>query len=230
MKGTKEIFLEVVQSILPVIVLIGILLFALFKNPAPKMIQFIIGAVMIIFGLSLFLLGVKVGLLPLGEMIGSQLPQLGSMPLILIYAFFIGAAVTVAEPNLRVLAFQVGLVSGGEISGNVLITFVAIGVGLLTAIAIARIVLNISLSYILTTGYLLAFALSAIAPPTFIPIAFDSGGVTTGPLTVPFVIALGVGFASVLGGKSTLDNSFGYLGLVLLGPIIPVMILGVIYA
>lgn len=230
MKGIKEIILEVIQAILPVVILVGTLLFVLFEKPAPMMFQFIIGAVMIIFGLSLFMLGVKVGLLPLGEMIGSELPQLGCLPLILVYGFFIGAAITVAEPNLRVLAFQVGLVSGGEISGDVLITFVALGVGMFTAVAIARIVLDIPLSYILTIGYLLAFILSAVAPPTFVPIAFDSGGVTTGPLTVPFILSLGVGFASVLGGRNTLGNSFGYLGLVLLGPIIPVMLLGVIYA
>ncbi|NLW06747.1 MAG: DUF1538 domain-containing protein [Clostridia bacterium] len=229
MKDIKDLFLEVIQAILPIVILVAALLFFLFEKPAPIMLQFLIGAVMIIFGLTLFLLGVKVGLLPLGQLVGSELPQIGSFPLVLIYAFFIGAAVTVAEPNLRVLAYQVGLVTGGKISGNVLITFVAIGVGFFTAVAIARIVLNIPLAYILVAGYLLAFILSAIVPPTFVPIAFDSGGVTTGPLTVPFVLSLGVGFASVLSGKNTLGDSFGYLGLVLLGPIIPVMLLGVIY-
>lgn len=229
MDDLKHIALEITQAILPIAVIVVVLQLILFEKPWPMIEQFLIGAVMVTLGLGLFLLGVKVGLLPLGEAIGSEIPKSGSVGILIFAFFFIGIAVTVAEPDVRVLAHQIDAVSGGDITSRLLISFVAIGVGVFLAIAALRVVLGIPMSYILIGGYLLVFGLSAFVPPHFVPISFDSGGVTTGPMTVPFILALGVGLTSVLGGKSTLSDSFGFVALASIGPVIAVMLLGVIY-
>lgn len=229
MEEIKNIALEIITAILPIAVIVVVLQLILFEQPWPMVGQFLVGAVMVTLGLGLFLLGVKVGLLPLGEAIGSELPAFGSMPILLFAILFIGIAVTVAEPDVRVLAHQVDVVSDGEITKRVLVTFVAIGVGVFMAIAALRVVLGVPMGYIIVGGYLLVFGLSAFVPPHFVPISFDSGGVTTGPMTVPFILALGVGLTSVLGGKSSLSDSFGFVALASIGPVIAVMLLGVIY-
>lgn len=225
----KEVALEVGKAILPLAVLAVVLILIFVPGPGPVVVQFLVGAAMVTTGLGLFLLGVKVGMLPLGETIGSELPQWGSLPLILFFVFLLGVVVTVAEPDVRVLAAKVDTVSSGEVARNLLITVVAIGVALFMVVAVVRVVLGVSLGYILIGGYLAVFALSYFVPPHFVPISFDAGGVTTGPMTVPFILALGVGFASVLGGKSSMADSFGYVALASIGPIIAVMLLGVIY-
>jgi len=230
MDDIKEIGKELVQAILPVVVMVITIQLILFDDPLYKILQFTIGAIMVTVGLGLFLIGVKVGLLPLGEIIGSELPQRGSLLLLLFFTLLLGIAVTVAEPDVRVLAYQIDSVSDGGISKSVLIAFVGVGVGLFMAIAAARVLLGIPISYVLIISYIAVFALSAFVPPNFIPISFDSGGVTTGPMTVPFIIALGVGITSVIGGKSSLGDSFGFVALASIGPVLAVMLLGVIYA
>lgn len=229
MDDIKDVAKEVVASILPVTVLVITLQLILFDKPGYIVTQFIVGAIMVAIGLGLFLIGVKVGLLPLGEAIGSELPARGSVIFMLFFIFVVGIAITVAEPDIRVLTYQIDSISGGAISKNLLISFVGVGVGLFLAIAAVRVLLGIPMSYILTGSFLALFILSAFVPPHFIPIAFDSGGVTTGPLTVPFIIALGVGITSVLSGKSSMSDSFGFVGLSALGPVIAVMLLGVMY-
>lgn len=229
MDDVKDVAKEVLTSVLPVVVLVITLQLILFENPGPKILQFATGAVMVTLGLGLFLIGVKVGLLPLGEAIGAGLPQKGSFLLLLLSMLFIGIAITAAEPDIRILTHQIDQVSGGGIPKNLLISFVAIGVGLFITIGTARVVLGIPMSYILIGSYGLIFLLAALAPPHFVPIAFDSGGVTTGPMTVPFILALGVGVTSVLSGKDSLSDSFGFVALAVIGPIIAVMLLGVIY-
>lgn len=229
MDDVKDIAKELVSAILPVVVLVIVILLILFDDPGYSVAQFIIGAIMVTAGLGLFLIGVKVGLLSLGEMIGSELPQRGSFLLILFFTLFLGIAVTVAEPDVRVLAHQVDMVSGGSISKQLLIAFVGAGVGLFMAIAAARVILGIPMSYLLLISYAAVFVLAAFVPPQYVPVSFDSGGVTTGPMTVPFIIALGVGITSVIGGKSSLGDSFGFVALASIGPILAVMLLGVIF-
>ncbi|HUM59406.1 MAG TPA: DUF1538 domain-containing protein [Bacillota bacterium] len=229
MDDLKDVAKEVLSSTLPIVVMVVLCQFIFFENPGNMVIQFIIGAIMVTLGLGLFLIGVKIGLLPLGEAIGAELPQRGSVIILLLAMLFIGIAVTVAEPQVNILANQFEYVSGGSIPKYLLISFVAAGIGLFFTIATARVLLNIPMKHILTAGYLLVFILAAFVPPSFLPISFDAGGVTTGPLTVPFIIALGVGLTSVLGGKSSMSDSFGFLALVLIGPILAVMLLGVIY-
>ncbi|MBA4536947.1 DUF1538 domain-containing protein [Bacillus aquiflavi] len=225
----KETFLEVVYAIFPVTVVVILLQFSLIWLPMEAFIQFLIGVVFVTIGLWLFLIGVQVGLLPIGELVGKTLPKTGKLSLLLFVAFLLGFVVTVAEPDVRVLATQVDQVSNGQIGSGILIYSVALGVGIFVALAMLRIVYQIPIQYLLIASYGLAFALSFFIPKGFVPISFDAGGVTTGPMTVPFIIALGVGVASVLRSKSSSADSFGLVGLASVGPILAVMILGVIY-
>ncbi|SER75922.1 DUF1538 domain-containing protein [Salipaludibacillus aurantiacus] len=229
MKDIYEQLKEVIMAILPMAVLIIILQFTVIGLPFDIFFRFIAGVIMVGLGLFLFLVGVHIGLLPIGDMIGSALPKTKKPWLIILIGFILGAVVTIAEPDVRVLASQVDQVSDGAISNLVLVYAVAMGVGFFVAVAMARTIFNIPLKYILVTGYAAVFTLASFTPDAFIPISFDAGGVTTGPMTVPFILALGVGVASVLRGKQSTSDGFGLVALASIGPIISVMILGVIY-
>lgn len=229
LNDVKEILLEVVQAIVPIVVVISLIQFFIIRTPIELFWQFMAGALMVTAGLFLFLVGVRVSLLPIGELIGSEVTSRGSVAALLAAAFVFGFIITVAEPDVRVLAHQVDIASRGAIESNILILAVALGVGLFVAIAILRILLGIPIFYFLTAGYVMVVALSFFTPPDFVAISFDAGGVTTGPMAVPFILALGVGATSVLGGKSTVADTFGLIGLASIGPVLGVMILGVIF-
>ncbi|NWO14488.1 DUF1538 domain-containing protein [Virgibacillus sp.] len=229
MDNIKETIVEVVQSILPITIVITLLQFTLIWLPIETFIQFLIGVFMVGIGLILFLLGVNIGMLPVGEMIGSALSKTKMVWLILFFGVLLGSVVTIAEPDVRVLSTQVDQVSNGEISKTVLILAVALGVGIFVGLSLMRIIFSIPITYILAGGYGLIFILAAFTPSSFVPISFDAGGVTTGPLTVPFIMALGVGVASVLRGRSASQDGFGLIALASLGPILSVLFLGVIY-
>lgn len=228
MKGIKKTFLEVLQAILPLTIIVVVIQLVFLKMPAVYTFQLLIGAVMVIAGMTIFLLGVRIGLLPMGSAIGSELPRRGSLIYIIAIVFLLGFAVTVAEPDVIVLTGQVDTVSGGAIGGGLLIYIIAIGIGFFVTVAIIRIIFSIPIAYLLVGGYVVIIILSFFTPPDFVPVAFDSGGVTTGPMTVPVILALGIGFSSVLSGKSALSDGFGLIGLASIGPIIAVMIMGVI--
>lgn len=225
----KNIVKETILTIGPIILIVSILQFTLVKMPWEIFIRFLIGSVLVMAGLSILLKGLKIGLLPVGEMIGSALSRKGSVTLLLLLGFLIGFAVTIAEPDVLVLSSHVDMVSNGQIDKAILITMIGIGVGLFILISFLRIILSVPIAYILLGGYIIILILSFFTSKNFIPIGFDAGGVTTGPITVPFIIALGIGFTSVLAGKSTASESFGLIGLASIGPIIMVLILGVIY-
>ncbi len=229
LSDVKEILLEVVQAIIPIVIVISLIQFFVIRTPLELFWQFIAGALMVTAGLFLFLVGVRVSLLPIGELIGSEVTSRGSVPALLAAAFVFGFIITVAEPDVRVLAHQVDIASGGAIESNILILAVALGVGFFVSVAILRILLGIPIFYFLTAGYVMVVALSFFTPPDFVAISFDAGGVTTGPMAVPFILALGVGATSVLGGKSTVADTFGLIGLASIGPVLGVMILGVIF-
>ena len=220
---------EVTLAVLPIAIVVVLLQIFLVTMPWLIFARFLIGVLMVLAGLLLFLQGVKIGLLPMGEAVGSELPKHGSLFFLVFFAFLLGFAVTVAEPDVRVLANQVGIVSDGEIGSNILILTVALGVAVFVAMAMLRIVLKTPITWLLAGGYLLILLLSFITPPAFVPIAFDAGGVTTGPVTVPFILALGLGTVSVMGGRSSFADGFGLVGLASIGPVIGVMILGMIY-
>jgi len=227
--GLWEDLLEVVQAVMPITLVVVLLQVTVISMPLVTFLRFLIGALMVMLGLLLFLRGVKTGLLPIGEIIGAELPKRGSLSFILLVAFFLGLVVTIAEPDVRVLAHQADLVSGGRIGKTVLVLTVALGVGIFVCLAMLRIIVGIPIAWLFAGGYLTILVLSFFTSPDFVPISFDAGGVTTGPVTVPFILALGIGTATVLGGRSSLDNSFGLVGLASIGPVLGVMILGMIY-
>lgn len=224
-----KILKEVLLSIVPIVIAISLIQLFLIRTPLSLLWQFLAGSLLVTGGLFLFLVGVRVSLLPIGEMIGSELVSRGSLPFLLIAAFIFGFVITVAEPDVRVLAHQVDVAARGAIAPNLLIVAVALGVGLFVSLAILRILLNIPIAYPLAIGYILVLVLSFFTPADFVAISFDAGGVTTGPMAVPFILALGVGATSVLGGKSGVAEAFGLIGLASIGPVIGVMILGVIF-
>lgn len=225
----KEYLLEIIKTMGPIVFLVLVMHFSFLKLPSEILLRFLLGTVMVVVGLNMFLKGIRIGLIPVGEMIGSELPKKGSVALMLAIGFVLGVAVTIAEPDVRVLAAQVDFVSKGSIDKNILILAIGAGIGLFLLISILRIIKDIPLIYFLFAGYISILILSFFTPQRFIPISFDSGGVTTGPLTVPFIMAFGIGISSVLGGRSNLSDSFGLIGVASIGPVITVMILGVIY-
>jgi len=229
MQSIKDTAKEVLLAVFPVTFVVILLQLVVMQLPWIVFGQFMIGVVMVTTGLILFLLGVHFGLLPVGELIGSVLPKQGKAWMVIFFGFLFGFVVTVAEPDVRVLATQVDLVSGGDISSNLLIITVALGVAIFVGLAMVRIIYDIPLKLILAVGYGLVFLLAAFTPAHFVPISFDAGGVTTGPLTVPFVIALGVGVTSVMGGKSATADGFGLVALASIGPLLAVMLLGVFF-
>lgn len=229
MQKLKEITLEVVSAVIPVTLLITILEFTVIKLPINTFLQFIIGVIMVGIGLILFLLGAQIGLLPVGELIGAALAKTGRLWLAVPFGLLLGFVIAVADPDVQVLAIQVDMVSEGLISKTVLIIAVALGVAISVAFSLLRVVLNIPLHKLLIAGYGLILILSVIAPSHFLPVSLDSGGVATGPLIVPFILALGIGLSSVLARKNSTTDSFGLVALASVGPIIALLLLGVIY-
>ena len=218
---------ESLVSVMPIVAIVFVLnLTPLINFSAAEITVFLISAVFLIAGIALFNLGADLAMTPMGEHIGSGLTKLKSLPLLLGVCFAMGILITVAEPDLTVLANQVSTI----MNPKALIFTVGGGVGLLLVIAILKIVTRVSLSKLLMFFYMLLFAVTSILITTgngsLIPMGFDSGGVTTGPITVPFIMALGVGIATTIGGKDASENSFGLIALCSVGPILAVLLLG----
>jgi hypothetical protein len=228
MEQIRETFQEVLMAILPVSIVVYILILAL-NIPRDFLIQFTGGLIFVIAGFILFLLGARIGLLPFGEMVGAALPRTNKLSLILIFGFILGLFVTIAEPDVRVLASQVDLASGGEIPRQILIFAVGLGVAFFVSLAMLRIVYGIPIIYLLLGGYILIALLALFVPEHFFSVSFDAGGVTTGPITVPFILSLGVGVVNVLGTRRASSEGFGMVALASIGPVLAIMILGVIY-
>ena len=219
---------EALFSALPITAIVYILsLTPLFDMSGVELITFTIGAVLLIVGIGLFSMGADLAMTPMGSHVGSGLSQQRKLSLLLIVCFVLGMLITIAEPDLQVLANQVSAV----MNGTVLIYCVGFGVGAFLVISVLKIVFRQSLSTILMLFYMLLFALALMlvvnGNSPLLPVAFDSGGVTTGPITVPFIMALGVGIANVLGDRRSKENSFGLVALCSVGPVLAVLVLGV---
>ena len=216
---------ETAVSVLPVMAIVFLLGLTIVPLAPAFLLRFFISGLLLIIGLTVFLLGVDLGIQPMGERCGAALTKRKSLSLLLITAFVIGFIVTAAEPDIQVFGDQV---RGVFASVNKLaFTFViAAGVGLFITLGLLRTVLNLSLKWTLFISYTLLFALAFFAPDSFIGIGFDSGGATTGPMTVPFIMALGLGVSSVRAGKN--DNSFGLTGISSVGPVLAVLIYAII--
>ena len=218
---------ESLISVLPISVLVLIIsLTPLAPLEAREIITFIICSLFLIIGISLFNLGADMAMQPMGEKIGSSLVRSRKIKIILLVCFLMGLLITIAEPDLSVLASQIGKI----VSNVTLIITVGVGVGVFLLIAVLKIIFKLDLSLLLMFFYLMVFCfISLIAfsgNSSFIALAFDSGGVTTGPITVPFIMALGVGIAGTIGGRNSKENSFGLIALCSLGPILVVSIIG----
>jgi len=224
----KSLALEVIQAILPISLAIIVINHFVIQMPTAVLVQFIFGAFMVMGGMILFLFGVRIGILPMGQAIGAELPQRRSIPYIIAIAFLVGFSITVAEPDVLVLSDQVDTVTGGEVPHFLLVAVIGIGVGFFMAVAIIRIIFGFPIAYLLAAGYAIIIVLSLFTPEQFVPVAFDAGGVTTGPVAVPVILSLGTGFSSVLAERSTIGEGFGLIGLASIGPVIGVMLLGVI--
>lgn len=215
---------ESISSVLPISIIVIILNFTLSPMSKGMFMMFGIGVIMLILGMGFFTLGADMSMMPMGERIGAELTKSRKLLILIVISFLMGFMITVAEPDLQVLAGQVPSIPDAVIIGTV-----ALGVGAFLVLAILRIVFQIKLSYMLFIFYAIIFILAYFTPNDFVPVAFDSGGVTTGPITVPFIMALGLGVAAVRGGKSAHDDSFGLVALCSVGPILAVLLLGLLY-
>lgn len=220
----KEKILESLAAVLPITLIVMALSVILVPMDVGTSVMFTVGAVLLVFGMGLFQLGAEIAMTPLGEGIGVEMERVKRIPVIVGIAFLMGVIITIAEPDLQVLAQQVP-----SVPNKVLIYAVAVGVGVFLALAVLRILKRISLSRLLLALYGLLAIISIFVPKDFLSIAYDAGGVTTGPITVPFIMAMGVGMAAVRGDKDAANDSFGLVALSSIGPILAVALLGCFY-
>ena len=220
----KEKTRESLTAVLPITAIVLIVSIVLVPMEIGTIAMFFVGALMLILGMGFFQLGAEMAMIPIGEGIGVQISKTKRIIGIVSIVLVTGVIVTIAEPDLQVLADQVP-----SISGAVLIGAVAAGVGIFLVMAVLRVIFKVNLSMLLMISYGLIFVISAFTPNSFLSVAFDSGGVTTGPITVPFIMAMGIGFASLRSDKHAGDDSFGLVALSSIGPILTVMLLGIFY-
>ncbi|HHT01432.1 MAG TPA: DUF1538 domain-containing protein [Firmicutes bacterium] len=228
--GIWQVIKDVTVAFLPLVLFFLFFQLVYLKLPWAEVINILKGTLLTFLGIVLFLQGVHVGFLPVGELLGQGLVTQVGKWFVIPVGFSLGLATVFAEPAVRALCEEVEKVSSGYIPEKVLLVTLSLGVGLAVALAMARIILGIPLMYLLIPGYGLALAVSFIAKENFVSIAFDSGGVTTGPMTVTFVMAFSVGVASSVGGRNPLIEGFGMIALVALIPVLAVLLLGLIYA
>ena len=215
---------EALSSVLPIVLIVLVLCFSIAPIPTATLMTFLIGAVLLIGGMGLFTLGADQAMTPIGERVGAAMTRSRKLWIVVSVSFLIGVIVTVSEPDLQVLATQVP-----GVPNPVLIGAVAVGVGIFLVIALLRILFRVPLNRLLVGFYLVVFTLAAFIPGDFLAIAFDSGGVTTGPMTVPFIMALGVGVSAIRSDRHAADDSFGLVALCSVGPILAVLILGIVF-
>ncbi|MEL7622849.1 MAG: DUF1538 domain-containing protein [Clostridiales bacterium] len=223
-KILKEKIKEALTSVLPITLIVFVMSISITPMPIGTMMLFLAGAVLLILGMGFFSLGADIAMMPIGESIAAKMTQSKKVWLIILVFLFMGIFVTIAEPDLQVLARQVP-----AIPDFTLIITVAVGVGIFLVIAMLRTLFQISLSKMLIFFYVGIFILAIFTPKSFIAVAFDSGGVTTGPITVPFIMAMGLGISSVRSDPGSQDDSFGMVALCSIGPILAVLLLGILY-
>jgi hypothetical protein len=220
----KQKITEAFLSVLPITLIVLAVSIVLVPMPSGTILMFLAGAALLVVGMGFFTLGADMAMMPMGEGIGVQLTKKSNLVLALFISFLMGLVITVAEPDLQVLAEQVSAVPS-----TILIGTVGLGVGFFLMVAVLRVIFQIPLMVMLIGFYVIVFSITAFAPNSFIPVAFDSGGVTTGPITVPFMLAMGIGVAALRGDKNSQEDSFGFVALCSIGPILAVLLLGIFY-
>ena len=220
----REKLSETLKAVFPILAIVMILCFTIAPIPPSILMTFLIGAVLLIVGMLFFNVGVELSMTPMGERAGSIMTKSKNVFLVILISFAMGFVITISEPDLQVLAQQVP-----SVPNIVLILAVALGVAAFLVFAILRMLFGIPLSYLLVIFYLIIFGLTIFVPKDFLAIAFDSGGVTTGPMTVPFIMAFGIGISAIRSDKHAADDSFGLVSMCSIGPILAVLILGMIF-
>lgn len=220
----KEKLIETLKAVLPILIIVLLLCFSIAPIPPSILMTFLIGAVLLIIGMLFFNVGVELSMNPIGERVGSIITKSKKIIIVVLITFIMGFVITISEPDLQVLAQQVP-----SVPNLTLILAVALGVAVFLVIAVLRMLLGIPLSRLLVFFYAIVFPLAFMVPGDFVAIAFDSGGVTTGPMTVPFIMAFGIGIAAIRSDRHAEDDSFGLVSLCSIGPILAVLILGMIY-
>ena len=215
---------ESLAAVTPVVGIVLLLCFSIAPVAPGILLEFLVGAFFLIFGMMFFTLGAELSMTPMGERVGSSMTRTRKLWVMVILGFSLGFVITISEPDLQVLANQVP-----SVPNQVLIMAVAGGVALFLVIALLRMLFGVALTPILIVCYLMVFFLTVFVPEDFLAVAFDSGGVTTGPMTVPFIMALGVGICSVRNDEHAANDSFGLVALCSVGPILAVLILGILF-
>lgn len=215
---------EAITAVAPIVLIVLVLCFSITPLTPSILLSFLMGALMVIIGMMFFTLGAEMSMTPMGEKVGSKMTQSKNVLLIVCLSFLLGIMITVSEPDLQVLATLVP-----SIPNMTIILAVAIGVGIFLVLALLRILYAVSLAKLLVFFYVAVFVLTIFVPADFRAVAFDSGGVTTGPMTVPFIMALGIGIAAIRSDRNAADDSFGLVALCSVGPILAVLILGLIF-
>lgn len=223
-KKLREKWNEALQAVLPIIAIVLVLCFVIAPISSSILLCFLLGAVLLLAGMMLFTLGAELAMSPMGERVGTCLTKSRKLPVVIGLSFLLGFIITISEPDLQVLANQVPAVPN-----MTLILSVACGVGAFLVVALLRMLFSVALPPLLLVFYGVVFVLAMFVPKDFLSVAFDSGGVTTGPMTVPFIMALGVGISAVRNDRHAADDSFGLVALCSIGPILAVLILGMIY-
>ena len=220
----SEKFSETMKAVMPILAIVLLLCFTIAPIPPSILMTFLVGAALLIIGMLFFNVGVELSMTPIGERTGTIMTKSKNLFIVIFVSFVMGFVITISEPDLQVLANQVP-----SIPNIILILAVALGVALFLVIAILRMLLGIPLSYLLVFFYVIIFALTPFVQKDFLSVAFDSGGVTTGPMTVPFIMAFGIGISAIRSDKHAADDSFGLVSMCSIGPILAVMILGILY-
>jgi hypothetical protein len=224
----KDKLPETLRAVAPLIIVVCLLQFTVVGASTTMFLHFLVGSVLVTLGLLLLLVGVDLGLLPMGRFIGAALSEKRSLQLMLAVVFAMGFATTAAEPDVLVLTKQAEAAGQGMLSAGRLVYLISAGVGLFVAFAMLRVVKGFPMTWQLTVVYTLMIALSLLAPPALTPLAYDAGSVTTGVLSGPVVLALALGVSSVLAGRTAVADGFGLLGMASIGPIIILLILGLL--
>ena len=228
LEGFAHILLEVLMAVLPIMFLF-LFFIIYFKLPKEMLLNLFKGIILAFAGLVLFLQGVNIGFIPVAGEMGSVLGAMPNRWILIPIGFILGFVATLAEPAVRILCSQVEKSSSDYIKGFIVIYTLCLAVGLFIALGMTRIVYGIPFYYLIIPGYLLAIILMFLSKPSFTAIAFDSGGVATGPMTVTFIMAMAIGAADVIEGRDSVADGFGLIALVALAPIIMIMLLGFFY-
>ena len=224
-----EKFREVLMAVLPITIIVTILNYSLTPLGTHLFLRFLAGAVLIVVGLSIFLLGVDIGITPIGNQMGSSIAKTNRLWIVVVAGLVLGFAISVAEPDLHILAQQVESITSGNIEKIMIVIVVSAGIAIMLSLGFVRIVFNMALNRILTALYLLVFLLACFTPGEFLAISFDASGATTGAVTVPFILALAVGVSALKkDSKASEIDSFGMVAIASAGAIIAVMIMGIV--